>query len=233
MITNQQPDRREPTSEELSKLLTGIKGPRGRVVSLSGVAQRDITAIPRWTGWSGESYVIPAFPPGQVAWMAFSIGAQILTLQSPAPANGSHSNLRVDFDLEWRWELIANPFYFPEPRARFATEFGRFVFYTSIPPGGHGFDAAWIVPGQTTVITGSKESDPSPLELLLATKVDGAYRLWFRHQFPQLMANGVEVPFFTVTPPPEPPRWSAVIILAHDVIDTADVAVSAPSVSPT
>jgi hypothetical protein len=47
------------------------------------------------------------------------------------------------------------------------------------------------------------------------------------------MANGVDVPFFTVTSPPEPPRWSAVFAVAHDVIGTTDVAVSAPSFSPT
>jgi hypothetical protein len=27
----------------------------------------------------------------------------------------------------------------------------------SIPSGGHGFDAAWVVPGQTTVITDKGE----------------------------------------------------------------------------
>jgi hypothetical protein len=211
------PEHHEPTSAQLSEVLASVKGHRGRIVSLSGVAQLDTTVIPRWEGWSGVSYVIPAFPRGEVIWMAFSVGTQIFTLSSPAPANTSHSSLRVDFSLEWRWELIANPYYFPEPRARFATQFGRYVFYTSVPTGGHGFDAAWIVPSQTTVITGSKESDPSPLELLLATKVDGAYRLWFRHQFPELIANGTDVPFFTVTPPPQPPMWSAVIMLPHEV----------------
>jgi hypothetical protein len=213
----QPPDRRQPTSEELSKRLAEIKGPRGRVVSLSGIARRDVTVSPRWQGWSGEAYAIPAFPPGDIVWMAFSIGTQIFTLHSPGPINGSSGNLRVDFNLEWRWELIANPFYFPEPRARFATDFGRFGFYTSVPPGGNGFDAAWIVPGQTTVISDSKENDPSPLEQLLATKVDGFYRLWFRHQFPELIANNAEVPFFTVTPDPEPPLWSATIHLAHEI----------------
>lgn len=213
----ERPERREPTNAQLAEVLAAVNAPRGRIVSLSGTAQRDPMAIPRWEGWSGVPYLIPAFPPGEVLWLSFAVGTQIFTVDSPQPANTSNSSLRVDFSVEWRWELTANPFYFPEPRARFATEFGWHDFYTSVPPGGHGFDAAWIVPGQTTVITGSKESDPSPLELLLATLVNGYYRLWFRHQFPQLIANGVEVPFFRVTPPPEPPLWSAVVLLAHDI----------------
>jgi hypothetical protein len=212
---HQPPDRRLPTSDELSARLSKLKGPRGRIVTLSGIANRHDTMFTSAT-WPGHAYSIPEFP-GEVIWLAFTVPTQVFTLHSPGPTNNTSSDLRADFSVGWGWELIANPFIFPEPRARFASDFGTYDFYSSVPPGGHGFDAAWIVPAQTTIITDSKEHDPSPLEQLLATKVNGEYRLWFRHKVTELTVNNEKSIFGTITPNPEPPHWWATIALPHRV----------------
>ena len=68
---------------------------------------------------------------------------------------------------------------------------GRYEFYSSVPPGGSGFNASWIVPPKTNTLTAdSKETDPNPLQLLLATKVGEGLRLWWRGTVSDPRVNG-------------------------------------------
>lgn len=226
MIKKQPPARALPTTEDLNKRIDALKLPHGRIVTLSGVGTSEPNTPRHGSLWPGHEYSIPAFPPGDVLWLGFTVPTQIFTVNSPGPINNTSQSMRMDCTLEWGWELIANPFYFPAPRARFATDFGTFAFYSSVSPGSVGFSAAWIVPGQTTVLTDSKENDPSPLDQFLGTLVDGRYRLWFRHKAEQLIVNHEPSLWATSDPPPEAPHWRATIALRHsmgleDVVEPA------------
>jgi hypothetical protein len=182
----------DATSASLTKLLAKSGPYPGSVVVLSGLARRETDQLyHRAVGWWGRIYTIDAPPPGRVLWFSFFTSWQIWNWNCYGPYNDSNTQLHVDFGISWRWELIANPFFFPEPLPRFMTDFGRHEFYSSVPPGGSGFDASWILPSRTVTLTpDSKESDPTPLQLLLATNVNGNLRLWWRGTLSDAVVNG-------------------------------------------
>jgi hypothetical protein len=47
--------------------------------------------------------------PGKVLSSSFFIPWQVWSWDSQFPYNNSHTELRVDFGITWRWELMANP----------------------------------------------------------------------------------------------------------------------------
>jgi hypothetical protein len=204
-------------SASLSKLLTNAITFPGSVVVYSGVAHKQSTQVYNaLLGWWGMSYTIDAPPPGQVLWYSFFIDWQMWTWNSWGPHNSSNKQMRVDFSLNWRWELIANPFFFPDPLPLFMTDFGHYAFYSSVAPGGSGFNAGWIVPAKSVVLTAdSKESDPNPLQLLLGTNVNGNLRLWWRGQLTNMLVNGQEAHGYTAggSPSVRDIFWSCAVVL--------------------
>lgn len=202
------------TSASLTRLLTSNEPYPGSVMVLSGIARSQSQQLYNGQrGWWGRVYTIDAPPPGKVLWYSFFINWQVWSWNSRGPYNGSGSQLRVDFGVSWRWELIANPYYFPEPLPRFMTDFGRHEFYSSVPPGGSGFNASWIVPSRTvTLAADSKESDPTPLALLLSTRVDGNLRLWWRGSMSDLVVNGQEAHGYTGGGWPGDIYWACAVV---------------------
>jgi hypothetical protein len=210
-------DRLDPahaTSASLTKLLTNSQPYQGSAVVLSGVARTQGQQVYNSQfHWWGQTYTIDAPPPGKVLWYSFFINWQIWSWSSSGPQNGSSSQLRVDLAATWRWELIANPYLFPEPQARFMTDFGRYESYTSVPPGGSGFNVSWVVPSKSVTLSAdSKESDPTPLEMLLATKVDGNLRLWWRGTMSDQIINDWEYGFPLGFGRPDEIYWSCAVV---------------------
>jgi hypothetical protein len=183
-------------------------------MTLSGVArpqsQRPYKAL--LSGW-GQTYTIDAPPPGKVLWYSFFFPWQIWDWNSFVPSNNSGSQRRVDFELRWVWQLMAHPYYFPEP-IWLTGDSGRYEFYSSVPPGDSGFDASWILPARVATLTAdSKQSDPTPLELLLSTKVDGNLHLWWRGDVSDLLIDGKEPHGgYTINGSPGEILWSCAIV---------------------
>ena len=178
------------TSASLTELLkTAGTSP---VMTQSGIVQPSSHfARPRlhWPGWAGE---MPAPPPrSKVLWVMFSVDWQIYTWNSFGPTNNSNSPIRLDCGITWRWHITPNPFYFAEPLPEFILGAGRQTFYTSVSPGAVGFEAAWIAPAASKTLTpDSKESDPTPLAMLLACRTNGMIPLWFGMDFSDVTVNG-------------------------------------------
>jgi hypothetical protein len=210
----------QATSASLTKLLANVGPYPGSVLIQSGIAHDSGQLYNAPVGWWGMAYKIDAPPPGQVLWFTLAFNWQIWTWNCFGPGNDSSSQKRVDFGASWRWELIANPYYFPEPLPRFMTDFGRYEFYSSVSPGGSGFNAAWIVPARSVTLTpDSKESDPTPLELLLGTQVSGKLRVWCRGNTSDLIVNGQQPYAYTIGGRPDGLYWSYAVRLSrfHDV----------------
>jgi hypothetical protein len=69
-----------------------------------------------------------------------------------------------------------------------------------VPPGGSGFNAAWIAPARSKTLTpDSKESDPTPLQLLLSANQNGVIPLWFGMQFDDLVIDGQTAHGYTIS----------------------------------
>lgn len=188
------------TSEHLTKLLAR-RAPSVPVTVESGVTRavaRHYGGYPiGWSGWSGS---MTAPPPGaQVLWVSFSVPWQLYTWNSWGPGNNSNTSRRVGFGISWQWRIVPNPYYFPEPLPVFIGDSGRHEFYTSVPPGGSGFNTAWIAPARTKTLTpDSKESDPTPLQLLLSANQNGTIPLWFALRFSNAVIDGQEARGYTV-----------------------------------
>jgi hypothetical protein len=139
----------------------------------------------------GVSFIsMEAPPPGQVLWLSLAINWHLFKWRrGNDPSNNSSRPMRVDFGSHWRWALITSPY--TTESILFMEDQGRYEHYTSIPPGGKGFDVSWLVPARTLTLTpDSKVSDPTPLELLLRTQVDGWFHLQLRTGGSDLVING-------------------------------------------
>ena len=99
------------TSASLTKLLANGGRHPGSVVVHSGIARRVGQLYSAPSDWWGEAYSIDAPPPGRLLWFTLSFNWQIYTWNSWGPSNDSSSQMRVDFGVSWRWELIANPYF--------------------------------------------------------------------------------------------------------------------------
>jgi len=221
------------TSASLTKLLANSGQYAGSVVVLSGLARQETQQLYRRdTGWWQRTYTINAPPPGKVLWFSFFIPWQVWNWDCWVPYNNSPTQLRADFGITWHWELIANPFYFPAPLARFMDDVGRYEFYSSVPPGREGFNASWIVPSRTVTLTpDSKESDPTPLQLLLATKGRWNLLLGWRGSMSNAVVNGQEPSIGLIGGSPN--GWPSDIYwsCAVDLARVPDVGPIAPSVN--
>ena len=95
------------------------------------------------------------------------------------------------------------------------TDSDRYEFYSSVAPGGSGFNAAWIVPARSVTLTpDSKESNPTPLALLAGTQVNGQLGLWFRANCSNLIVNGRQASGYTVNGWPYGLCWSYAVMLS-------------------
>lgn len=204
------------TSARLTNLLIKI-APSAPVIVQSGLARRASRFFGPPIGWSGWAGSMPAPPPGsQVLWVTFSVDWQIYTWKSWGPANNSDRVRRVDFGVSWRWRITPNPYYVPEPLPEFIGDSGRHEFYTSVVPGGSGFDAAWIAPARSKTLTpDSKESDPTPLQLLLSAERNGVIPLWFGLNFSNLLIDGHEAHGYTIWGGAEDFYWSYAYTMAR------------------
>ena len=184
----------QPTAASLTRLLNERAG--GQVVVQSGSVQPAFQTYAAPTSWQfGDSFNFPAPPVGRVLWYQFSVDWSLWEWREFWPVNNTNKSIRIDFGVSWAWELVANPSHFPEPLPRFVQDSDRYEFYTSISPGSAGWSGGWIAPTRTITLTpDSKESDPTPLALLLGTQVDGTLRLWYRGRVWDLVVNGKSVP---------------------------------------
>jgi len=192
------PDTALATSAALTKLLASAGDTGAGIITHSGLVHRAgrLRGAPRGAGWR---YDVPAPPPGKVLWMYFAFDWQIYTWNSWGPSNNSSNQLRVNFGISWSWKLKTNPYVFPQPQPVFLQDSGRYEFYSSVPPGGSGFNAAWIAPARSATLTpDSKESDPNPLTLLLQSRRNGVFPLWFALDFSNEIINGREAAGYTL-----------------------------------
>jgi hypothetical protein len=183
-----------PTAASLTRLLS--RPDRGPVILESGSVRPSLQtySAPLSWGW-GYAFDFPAPPVGHVLWYQFSVDWCLWEWREFGPANNTSTSMRIDFGVSWAWELVANPYYFTDPLPRFVDGSDRYEFSTSISPGSAGWSAGWIAPTRTVTLTpDSKESDPTPLALLLGTKVDGSLRLWYRGRATEFVVNGRSVP---------------------------------------
>jgi hypothetical protein len=180
-------------------------------------------AAPSWE-W-GYAFDFPVPPKGRVLWFQLSVDWFLWEWREPGPANHSNKPTRIDFGVSWAWELVANPHYFADPLPRFVDDSNRYEFYTSVSPGSSGWSAGWIAPTRTVTLTpDSKESDPTPLALLLGTKVDGALRLWYRGRASEFVINGTSVPSgWIYGAAPDTIHWSWAVELPRATDATAPV----------
>jgi hypothetical protein len=201
----------------LTRLMTKAGAAAGPVLINSGIARNVGQLYNSPFGWWGQAYQIEAPPPGQVLWFTLAFNWQIYHWNAAGPANNSDRELRVNFGASWRWELVPHPQLFPEPLPRFMADSDRYEFYSSVAPGGSGFDVAWIVPARSATLTpDSKESDPTPLELLLRSQLNGQIRLWLRGQTSDLIVNGQDPHFaFAIGGVPDGLYWSYAVALSR------------------
>jgi hypothetical protein len=192
------PDAALATSEALTRLLANAGDIGGGIITESGVVHRSgrLRGAPRGSGWRWD---VPAPPAGKVLWVYFAFDWQIFTWDSWGPGNNSSSQLRVDFGITWAWNLMTNPYVFPQPNPVFLQDAGRYEFYSSVPPGGSGFNAAWIAPARSVTLTpDSKESNPNLLALLLQSRRNGIFPLWSSIAFSDEIINGHEAHGYTI-----------------------------------
>lgn len=142
-------------------------------------------------GWSEDYFSINAPPEGRVLWFVIAFDWRLWEWRVGYGPNTSNKSIRVDFGISWEYELTADTRYFNEPWPRFMRESDRHEGYSSVSPGASGFNTAWIVPGNSvTLAADSKESSPTPLQLLLNSKVDGKLRLAYRSRSSNHIVNG-------------------------------------------
>jgi len=168
-----------PTSAALTKLVQQSAGP---VVIQSGTVQASprTYSFPPWP-WTGAFFSITAPPPeAQILWFTIAFDWQLWEWRNAGPTNSTSKSLRIDFGISWEYELVPNPYYTTSP-GRFMRESDRHEGYTSVSPNSYGFNTGWVVPANSVTLTpDSKESSPTPLQLLLAANVNGVIHLYHR-----------------------------------------------------
>ena len=178
-----------PTAASLTKLLP--QGGGGTVSIHSGTVQASPGRRSYQWGWSEDYFSINAPPEGRVLWFVIAFDWRLWEWRVGYGPNTSNKSIRVDFGISWEYELTADTRYFNEPWPRFMRESDRHEGYSSVSPGASGFNTAWIVPGNSvTLAADSKESSPTPLQLLLNSKVDGKLRLAYRSRSSNHIVNG-------------------------------------------
>jgi hypothetical protein len=183
-----------PTSAALTKLVRQSAGP---VVIQSGTVQASPHTYYSWPiGWAGDFFSITAPPPeAQILWFTIAFDWRLWEWRYAGPKNSTNKSLRIDFGINWEYELVPNPFYTTSP-GRFMRESDRHEGYTSVSPNSSGFNAGWVVPANSVTLTpDSKESSPTPLQLLLAASVNGVIRLAYRWRTSNevIRMNGKEI----------------------------------------
>jgi hypothetical protein len=213
-----------PTAETLTRLLRERSG--GPIAVQSGSVQPALQTYAAPSSWSwGYSFDFPAPPPGRVLWYQFSVDWFLWEWREFWPVNKTNRAMRIDFGVSWAWELVANPFYFTEPLPRFVHDAGRYEFYTSISPGSAGWSGGWITPTMSATLTpDSKESDPTPLALLLGTRVNDALRLWYRARAFDFVVNGKSLRSgWLYGGAPNTIHWAWAVELAHQLEAPVDI----------
>jgi hypothetical protein len=150
---------------------------RGRV--RPGVGRRPGAVAEAGAGLPGYAFNVPAPPAGRLLWAEISFPWQYWEWDGWGPSNHSSSNLRIEGSVDCAWILTGNPSEFPAA-PEFMSDGGHFEFYTTVPPGGEGFSAAWLAePYEKTFPSKrSKVGVPSPLEQLLSVRDGNVLRLW-------------------------------------------------------
>jgi len=84
--------------------------------------------------------------------------------------------------FDWVWLLTGHPSIFSTAPI-FLTDGGTYSTYTSVSPGGAGWDVGWLTPPSSGIYSSEPDkldaSMTSPLQRLLAMNVNGVLELWF------------------------------------------------------
>lgn len=148
----------------------------------SGAVNRGalLRSIP--SGLPGFSWEVPAPDANrQLLWVQIGFDWHFNGWKSEWPKNTGSSDKRVEGSLRWLWYLTGHPQLFPDAPILLSDSDG-FDFYTSIPPGGRGWDVGWLAPAKEGVFTNvpdkQDEQNTSPLQRLLSLKQGNTLKLW-------------------------------------------------------
>lgn len=135
-------------------------------------------------GLPGFSFDLHAPDPnrGELVWVEMRINWFFNGWKSEWPRNDKSTSVRFEGSVDWYWFLTGHPQFFDKAPI-LLTDGGHFSFYTSIPPGGRGFDVGWICPARSGIFTNvpdkQDERNLSPLDRLLSLQVGNVLKLWF------------------------------------------------------
>lgn len=183
---------------KLAKLLTSgtVKEPRLTSAALlrlrpvdtavmiqSGTVNRGAALRFSTLGLPGFRFQVPAPDPNRTllwVWMGFDWFFN--GWKSSWPENTGSSSKRVEGSLRWVWYLTGHPHIFADPPIVLSDGDG-YEFYTSVPPGGAGFDVGWLARKKEGVFTSVPDkldaSNTSPLHRLMSLKQGNTLELWF------------------------------------------------------
>ncbi len=148
----------------------------------SGVVGRGALLRHLPSGMLGFRWEVPAPDASrQLLWIQIRFDWHFNGWKSEWPRNTGSRSTRVEGSLRWLWYLTGHPQFFPDAPILLADS-DKFEFYTSIPPGGRGWDVGWITPAKEGVFTAvpdkQDERNSSPLERLLSLQRGNTLELW-------------------------------------------------------
>jgi hypothetical protein len=143
-----------------------------------GAALRNLTL-----GLPGFRFQVPAPDANRtLLWVSMGFDWFFNGWQSSFPKNTGSSSKRIEGSLRWLWYLTGHPQIFADPPILLSDSDG-YEFYTTLPPGGAGFDVGWLTRKKEGVFTDVPDKqDPentSPLQRLLSLKQGTTLELWF------------------------------------------------------